>query len=241
MPHLNWGSVTSVPTSPFARAWPPALPARNKIVRPVCLATRAASERPNPSGLLVRVPCRQGSGTPFPKRSTLSCFLGRVCRRSPGRAADQSLRAGPCLWVHAVKVLCALNGFVCPRNRSRFGGCALNGFERSNPFKAHGGKMGRMCGHTNPAKLHMRPRPTAEGRLADSLGAPNPQAQPQAQAQAQAQAQVRARAHMSADTSARHHARGQMPAYLSAHALARGQAQAWRPVGHASGCISGPQ
>lgn len=114
------------------------------------------------------------------KRSALSYLVGRACRWSPGCAADQSLRTDPCLWARAVKVLCALNGFVRSRNRPRFGECALNGFERSDPFKAHGGKRGRMCRHTNPAKPHMWPRPTADGgkRIHLALRTPGPTPSP---------------------------------------------------------------
>lgn len=62
---------------------------------PVCLATRAASEGPNPSSLLVRVRCRQGSGAPFPTslvaraagvlavRRTNPCEPILVCGRAP--------------------------------------------------------------------------------------------------------------------------------------------------------------
>ncbi len=172
MSHLNWGCATSVPTSPFALAWSPALPTRSKSVRPRLLGHPCRQRRAE--SIQSVGPRALSAG----KRSALSYLLGRACRWSPGCAADQSLRTDPCLWAHAVKVLCALNGFVRPRNRPRFGECALNGFERSDLFKAHGGKRGRMCRHTNPAKPHMWPRPTADGGLADSLGAPNPRPNP---------------------------------------------------------------
>lgn len=50
--------------------------------------------------------------------------------------------------------MCGFAGFVCPHIRPLLPPCALNGFERSKPFKAHPPNRDRLRGHTNPFKAH---------------------------------------------------------------------------------------
>lgn len=50
--------------------------------------------------------------------------------------------------------MCSFAGFVCLHARPLLPPCALNGFERSKPFKAHPPNRDRLRGHTNPFKAH---------------------------------------------------------------------------------------